>query len=254
MSGCGRTGICCRGTVKEQLWAPGVRLGSAMARRSARDCDVVVADYDELADFGLEDLAGKTLVTSAVSDERLAELGSRGVDMVLDATPQPFENVTVNAATLEAMMLACVPHARSLTDDDLLDMIVSAGLEPRKCSTPTASGARAASRSSSTRCRRVLRQGRAPGHHLAVLPGRGDGHRRALAYAPPFVYNHVTDIGRRPGPKPKAGSSPSAAHKGTDGAQPGSPTPGCSPRRTALQARRADHGARAFTKVVGDAG
>ena len=76
-----------------------------MARRAARDCDVVVATYDELADFGLEDLAGKTVVTSAISDDRLAELASRGVDMVLDATPQPFD-FTVTAAVLEAMMLA----------------------------------------------------------------------------------------------------------------------------------------------------
>ena len=59
----------------------------ALARKAARDCDVVVATYDELAGFGLEDLAGKTLVTSAISDDRLAELAGRGVDMVLDATP-----------------------------------------------------------------------------------------------------------------------------------------------------------------------
>jgi hypothetical protein len=76
----------------------------ALARQAARDCDVVVATYEELIGFGLEDLAGKTLITSAISDERLAELASRGVDMVLDTTPQPFP-VTVNAAMLEAMMV-----------------------------------------------------------------------------------------------------------------------------------------------------
>jgi predicted dehydrogenase len=78
-----------------------------MARKAARGCDVVVATYDELIGFGLQDLAGKTVVTSAISDDRLAELASRGVDMVLDATPQPF-HVTVVTAVLEAMMLATV--------------------------------------------------------------------------------------------------------------------------------------------------
>ena len=101
-----------------------------LAHSAARDCDVVVATYDELTGFGLEDLAGKTVISSAISDDRLADLASRGVDMVLDATPQPFQ-MTVVTAVLEAMMLATVSGSGPLTNDDLLDMIVSAGLEPR---------------------------------------------------------------------------------------------------------------------------
>ena len=52
---------------------------------------------------------------------------------MLDATPQPFvdDGVTVTSAVLEAMMLASVAAAHALTDDDLLDLIVAAGLEPR---------------------------------------------------------------------------------------------------------------------------
>src|SRR5450631_4679386 len=118
------------GEVQSLIKAPRQRVSNAMARKAARDCDVVVATYDELVGFGLEDLAGKTVVTSAISDDRLADLASRGVDMVLDATPQPF-HVTVVAAVLEAMMLATVSSSGRLTNDDLLDMIVSAGLEPR---------------------------------------------------------------------------------------------------------------------------
>ena len=92
--------------IKSRIKAPGQQLSMAMARKAARDCDVVVATYDELIGFGLEDLAGKTLVTAAISDDRLAELAGRGVDIVLDSTPQPFDDVTVSAAVLEAMMLA----------------------------------------------------------------------------------------------------------------------------------------------------
>ena len=87
---------------------PATRAARALARRAARDCDVVVATYDELTGFGLEDLAGKTVITSAISPERLADLGDRGVDLVVDVTPQPFDDVTVNAATLEALMTASV--------------------------------------------------------------------------------------------------------------------------------------------------
>src|SRR5450631_2510750 len=118
------------GGVKSLIKAPGGRISNAIARKAARNCDVVVATYDELTGFGLEDLAGKTVISSAISDDRLADLASRGVDLVLDSTPQPF-TVTVVAAVLEAMMLATVSSSGRLTNDDLLDMIVSAGLEPR---------------------------------------------------------------------------------------------------------------------------
>jgi hypothetical protein len=58
-----------------QVKAPGRRISHALARQGRRDCDVVVATYEELIGFGLEDLRGKTVVTSAISDERLADLG-----------------------------------------------------------------------------------------------------------------------------------------------------------------------------------
>ncbi|MDN5933851.1 MAG: hypothetical protein L0I24_22735, partial [Pseudonocardia sp.] len=57
--------------------------------------------------FGFADLHGKTVITSAVTDEQLADLASRDVDLVLDSTPQPCD-VTVDVASLEAMMRAAV--------------------------------------------------------------------------------------------------------------------------------------------------
>ena len=89
---------------RDQGPGPGAR-AHLLARKAARDSDVVVATYDEL------DAASASRTSPArpssprpISDERLAELGGRGVDMVLDSTPQPFD-VTVTAAVLEAMML-----------------------------------------------------------------------------------------------------------------------------------------------------
>jgi hypothetical protein len=57
-------------------------LGKAMAKAT-----VVVAPVHELDDFGLEELAGKTVITSNVNDERLARFKDKGVNMVVDGSP-----------------------------------------------------------------------------------------------------------------------------------------------------------------------
>ena len=179
--------------VKAKIQAPGTGLSHALARRAARDADVVVATYDELVGFGLEDLAGKTLISSAVSDDRLIELGERGVDMVLDSVPQPFP-VTVTAAVLEAMMAAVVGGGR-LTNDDMLDMIVSAGLEPRVL---YPNGWRRKSRFafvihplSQTFFTKIEPLGTITRLSPPIV---NDVIEKAVAYAPPFTYSHVTGI------------------------------------------------------------
>jgi predicted amino acid dehydrogenase len=182
------------GSVKSQIKAPGHRVSAALARRAAASCDVVVATYDELVAFGLEDLRGKTVVTSAISEERLAELARRDVDMVLDAVPQPF-HVTVSAAMLEALMLATVADGSPLTNDDLLDMIVAAELEPRVLHP---NGFRRKSRFafvihplSTDNFTRVEPLGTVARYAPSVVV---DGIEKAMAYAPPFTYSHVTGI------------------------------------------------------------
>ena len=182
------------GVVQAQIQAPGQRSSHARARKAARTADVVVATYDELIGFGLEDLAGKTLVTSAISEERLAELGSRGVDMVLDSTPQPFD-VTVNAATLEAMMMAIAANPGQLTNDDLLDMIVSAGLQPRLL---YPNGPKRKSRFAFVihpLSQEYFRTVEPLGTIAKFAPSPVmDAVEKAMAYVPPFTYSHVTGI------------------------------------------------------------
>lgn len=181
--------------VKAQINAPGQQLSTTLARRAARNCDVVVATYDELTGFGLEDLAGKTLVTSAISEDRLVALAGRGVDMVLDATPQPFLGVTVNAAVLEAMMIASVRGSGSLTNDDLLDMIDSAGLEPRVL---YPNGPKRKSRFAFVihpLSQEFLSNVEPLATIAKVAPAAVmDVVEKAVAYAPPLVYSHVTGI------------------------------------------------------------
>lgn len=178
--------------LRRNLTAPARLAAHTLARRAARDADLVVGGYDELTGFGLEDLAGKALVTSAISAGRLADLAGRGVDLVLDTTPQPFD-VTVSAALLEAIMLASVDGA--LTDDDLLDMIVSAGLEPRVL---RPNGPRRKSRFAFVihpLSQKYFAQVEPLGTIGKVAPSFVmDAVEKAMAYAPPFTYSHVTGI------------------------------------------------------------
>jgi len=244
------------GQVKSRLNAPGQRISNAMARKAARNCDVVVATYDELTSFGLEDLAGKTVVTSAISDDRLAELASRGVDMVLDATPQPF-HVTVVAAVLEAMMLATVSSSGGLTNDDLLDMIISAGLEPRVL---YPNGPKRKSRFAFVihPLSQKFFQSVEPLATIANVapPAVVDVIEKALAYAPPFTYSHITGIKSPTGaeaegwlisvggtPKELMAHSPEFTYARLLAAA-----------ETAQKLGAQVMGLGAFTKVVGDAG
>jgi predicted amino acid dehydrogenase len=244
------------GPVRSQVGAPGQAVSHALARKAARDCDVVVATYDELAGFGLEDLAGKTVVSSAVSEDRLAELASRGVDMVLDATPQPFP-FTVTPAVLEAMMLALAPDPGRLTDDDLLHMIVSAGLEPRVL---YPNGFKRKSRFAFVihpLSQEHLQKVEPLATIAKVAPSvLMDVVEKAMAYAPPFTYSHVTGITSPTGaeaegwlisvggtPKELMAHSPEFTYSRL-----------ISAADTARKLGAQIMGLGAFTKVVGDAG
>lgn len=256
----GATGLALRTVpdeLRHQLTAPSRMAAHAMARRAARECDVVVATYDELTGFGLEDLAGKTLITSSVSPERLADLGDRGVDLVVDVTPQPFDDVTVNAATLEALMTASVHRGSTLTNDDLLDMIVTAGMEPRLL---RPNGPKRKSRFAfvihplSQEYLRNVEPLRtvsriAPAPVMALV-------EKAVAYSPPFTYSHVTGITSPTGaeaegwlisvggtPREMMAHSPEFTYRRL-----------LSAAETARKLGAQIMGLGAFTKVVGDAG
>ncbi len=182
------------GEVQARIKAPGTRLSLSMAHRYAKDCDVVVATFDELEAFGIDDLSGKAVITAAVSDDRLAYLAERDVDMVLDAVPQPFD-ITVTAGVLEAMMIAVAGGAGALTHDDLLDMIVSAGLEPRVLHP---NGFRRKSRFAFV-IHPLSQQFFSRVEPLATMSKYSpqvvmDVVEKGLAYAPPFVYSHVTGV------------------------------------------------------------
>ncbi|WP_020405452.1 hypothetical protein [Hahella ganghwensis] len=99
--------------------------------KALQKADMVVAGVEELEAFGLEELAGKTVLTSAVSDWDLKTLGDKGVDMVLDYALQPFSQ-TISIVVLEALILTALDrNCGDITDDDYLEIIADLKLEPR---------------------------------------------------------------------------------------------------------------------------
>ncbi len=241
-------------TVKGHSRAPSGWVSHQLARRAARDCDVLVGSYDELLSFELEELAGKTVMTSAVSDARLDELARRGVDLVVDAAPRPFPFMVVTAV-FEAMAQAMLDQKRELTPDDLLDLVSTAGIEPRLL---RPNGPRRKSRFAFVihPLSQEYFSNVAPLGTLTQIPTMGGVVEKAMAYSPPFVYSHVTGIRSPTGAEAEGwlitvGGTPKEmlAH---------------SPEFTYSRLLRAAEIARklgaqvmglgAFTKVVGDAG
>jgi predicted amino acid dehydrogenase/phage FluMu protein gp41 len=92
---------------------------------------VLVAPAHELDDFGLEELAGKTLIAAAVNDERMAQLRDKGVSMVIDGSPTMNGHV-LGANLLDAMILAATGKApQDIQEDDYLEIITGLDSEPR---------------------------------------------------------------------------------------------------------------------------
>ncbi|MCP5207289.1 MAG: dehydrogenase [Hahellaceae bacterium] len=227
-------------------------------RKAMQKADVIAARYEDLEPFGLEELAGKTLLTSTVSEARLAELRDKGVNVVVDYTPQLFKEATVGINVLEAMILAATNKQRGeVTDDDFLEIITDLEIEPRVL---YPSGFKRISRfafvihplSQQYLCKQKpldMISKYAPG---AVM----DTIEKVMAYSPPFVYSKVSGIKSPTGAEAEGwlitvGGTPKEimAH-----------SPEFTYRRLLAAAKMAKRmgaqimGLGAFTKVVGDAG
>ncbi|HSP27486.1 MAG TPA: hypothetical protein VLN74_02970, partial [Ilumatobacteraceae bacterium] len=118
------------GFVKQQVAGPFEWLSDKVAHFAVDDADVIIGSFSELMRFGLPDLAGKAVITSTVTEDRLATLRKLGADLVVDVTPRPFDCVLV-PAMYEAMVAATLPRGHELTTDDLAQFIQNADLEPR---------------------------------------------------------------------------------------------------------------------------
>ncbi|MEO1063303.1 MAG: dehydrogenase [Actinomycetota bacterium] len=180
------------GFVKERVAGPVGWISDKVAHSAAEDADVVIGSFSELMRFGLPDLQGKAVITSTVSEERLATLTELGADLVVDVTPQPFEFMVV-PAMYEAMVAASAAHRTRLTTDDLAQFIQDADLEPRLL---WPRGRRRKSRFSfvihplSTEYFKNVE----PLGRVTSIPGMSQVVEKTMAYIPPFVYSRVTGV------------------------------------------------------------
>ena len=164
-------------------------------RRAMREATVIVAPVHELDDFGIEELAGKTILTSTVSEARIAKFRKKGVHLVIDGAPSLFGHV-LGPSVLDAMIIAARgKEPEDLLEDDYLEIITGLAMEPRMI---WPGGFRRVNRwafvihpLSQEYFKNVK-----PIELLSHVspPAFMDVVEKAMAYAPPFVYSHVTGI------------------------------------------------------------
>jgi predicted amino acid dehydrogenase len=241
--------------VKRRVSGPVGWFTDQLAHYAVHDADVLIGSFAELERFGLPDLRGKAVITANVSPDRLDTLRDLDVDLVVDVTPQPFDDIMVVPATYEAMVAATLPAGREVTTDALAPFIQDAALEPRIL---RPNGHRRRSRFSfvihplSTEYFKNVE----PLGAITGIPGMSQVVEKTMAYIPPFVYSHVTGIVSATGDEAEGwlltvGGTPKEmlAHK-----------PEFTYSRLLEAAELSRHlgaqimGLGAFTKVVGDAG
>jgi predicted amino acid dehydrogenase len=176
--------------------APVLKLWSDhVLRKALQSATVVVAPVHELDPFGLGELAGKTIITSTVNDERIAQFRDKGVHLVIDGAPFMSGHV-LGPHLLDAMIVAATGKAPAeLLEDDYLDIITELQLEPRVL---YPNGFKRVNRFAfvihplSQEYFKTVK----PIELLSRVapPLFLDSLEKVLAYAPPFVYSRVTGI------------------------------------------------------------
>ena len=93
---------------------------------------VIVGTFAELkAVSNASNLEGKTIITSAVDDQRLAFFTKCKVNLVIDVSPKLFPEV-VGINTIEAMILAALEKPQEeVSDDDFEEILNELDIKPR---------------------------------------------------------------------------------------------------------------------------
>jgi predicted amino acid dehydrogenase len=163
--------------------------------QAMRKATVVVAMAHELDPFGLEELAGKTVITSDASDERIAQWRDKGVAMVVDGSPHLYGHV-LGPQLLDAMILAATGRRPDdMHDDDYLEIIERLELAPRVL---YPNGFKRVNRFAFVihpLSQEHLKHAR-PIELLSEVapPLVMDTLEKAMAFAPPMLYSHITGI------------------------------------------------------------
>jgi predicted amino acid dehydrogenase len=93
---------------------------------------VIVGTFAEIKSVGnATNLDGKTIITSAVTDERMAFFTKCKVNLVIDVSPKLFPEV-VGINTIEAMILAALEKPQEeVSDDDFDEILTELDIKPR---------------------------------------------------------------------------------------------------------------------------
>ena len=233
-----------------------------LMKKAMQQAQVIVAPhydfYRYMEHATLEELGGKTIITSCAYDDRVTFLQERGVDVVIDTAPKVLEKV-VGLNVLEAMMLAALGKKQDqITDDDLLEVISDQHMAPRVVY-PSGTPKRVNRFAFVIHplSQEFLKKEKAVDIVSQFAPPFFmDAVEKVIAYAPPFLYSKVTGIKSPTGVEAEGwlisvGGTPKQmlAHK-----------PEFTYARLLQAAKMAKRmgaqimGLGAFTKVVGDAG
>ena len=108
-------------------WLKNKRVGKAL-----EEAHLIVGTFAELKAVGdSSNLAGKTLITSAVDDDRMEFFKKCKVNLVIDVSPKLFDHV-IGINTLEAMMLASLGRPQEeISDDDFEEILNELNIKPR---------------------------------------------------------------------------------------------------------------------------
>ncbi len=166
-----------------------------LIRRALHTTDVIVASYEALEPYTREDLLGKTIVTSSVSDDRLDNLRDKGVSIVIDSSTR-LAGLPVGAHLLEALVVAVLGRpVNQLTRDDFLEIIESLAIAPRIL---YPQGFQRTNRFAFV-IHPLSQRYLANAKPLEILSRYAPKQvmnmvEKLAAYTPPFVYSHVTGI------------------------------------------------------------
>ncbi len=107
-------------------WLKGKRVGKAVG-----EAHLIVGTFAELKAVGdSSNLAGKTVITSAVDDDRMEFFKKCKVNLVIDVSPKLFDHV-IGINTLEAMILASLDkQADEVSDDDFEEILNELNIKP----------------------------------------------------------------------------------------------------------------------------
>lgn len=174
-------------------------LADYLMRQSIEKSQILVVPHGQfyryLEPYSLEDLNGKTVITSTAFDDRIDYLKDKGVDVIIDTTPKLLKYVA-GVSVLEAILMVAMDISQGKErDGELLEIISTMKMDPRIIYPG----------GKPKRVNRFAYVVHPPNREFLkkikpievlsdVAPGLMGTVEKAMAYVPPFVYSKVSGI------------------------------------------------------------